>query len=249
MASHSQPTPQAQEVKEPCIACKGGTAKRCVRCLSISYCSKECQEKDFAVHKLLCKAFAQQPSRPSPLHRRAIFFPADQEKPQMIWMMCHFHETQDAEPDWSLVGPVMPYLRTIQGQHDHETVTLLFRDEFLFDGSAPNLSIAAAIKMPKTLKRLPRGPHVAYKRLSNGSIADITLADFGLAIEYLLEYSTGPHQNPRFKLQPPSRVHSDVYSIQPHGSLFGLVAHFPPHDVVRASPPAHETTEESRSHN
>ncbi|KUL85039.1 hypothetical protein ZTR_07773 [Talaromyces verruculosus] len=214
MASHSQPAPQAQEVKEPCIA-----------------------------------SFAQQPSRPSPLHRRAIFFPADQEKPRMIWMMCHFHEIQDAEPDWSLVGPVIPYLRTIQGQHGHETVTLLFRDKFLLDGSAPNLSIATAIKMPETLKRLPRGPHVAYKRLSNGSIADITLADFRLAIEYLLEYSTGPHQNPRFKLQPPSRVHPDVSAIQPLDSLFGLKLLAQLHDFVRASPPAHETTEESRSHN
>lgn len=166
----------------------------------------------------------------------------------MIWMMCHFYEIEDAGPDWSLVGLVMPYLRTIQGQHDHETVTLLFRDKFLLDGSDPNLSIATAIKMPGTLKRLPRGPHVAYKRLSNGSIADITLADFRLAIEYLLEYSTGPHQNPRFKLQPsPPRVRPDVFPTQLHDLFFELPIQL--HDFVRVSPPAHETTEESRSHN
>jgi hypothetical protein len=147
-----------------------------------------------------------------------------------------------ATPDYSLIGGGMPNERKIEEGHGRRTVTLLLRDEYVLDGSAPNLSIATSIKIFEALKCLPRGPHVAYKDLSNGLIGDITLTDFRLAIRYLLQYTTGPHQNPHFKLQRPPFVYPDTLPIQILDFMI------PPRPLfVQAPLPADETTEQPLS--
>ncbi len=38
-----------------CKVCGKGNAKKCSKCMKTRYCSKECQAKDWNVHKIYCK--------------------------------------------------------------------------------------------------------------------------------------------------------------------------------------------------
>ena len=58
-----------------CLVCKQSTVNRCGNCHNVCYCSTACQEKDWKIHKLLCKSFTTLEPRPGPNFFRGIFFP------------------------------------------------------------------------------------------------------------------------------------------------------------------------------
>lgn len=60
--------------------------KVCGGCKDISYCSSECQQADWHVHKLLCKSFKDfaQPA-PSANMRRVVVFLPGEKKPRFMW--------------------------------------------------------------------------------------------------------------------------------------------------------------------
>lgn len=209
MASQTQ---SSLDVEEPCVMCNKGPAKRCGRCRSVFYCSQACQKSDYASHKLLCKAYSEQHSRPSPNHKRAIFFPPDQDKPRMIWMKVTNRDDFGYKytlPDYDWIGGdtllSAPGSRNIEEnkirgrrlgrgfaawaeENDGYCVTLLYRDNYLNDGSIPNRSIAASVKPSGSPFRSYCGPMTAYRMVPRETIEDITLGDFRHLIDHLLVY-------------------------------------------------------------
>lgn len=69
------------------------------------YCSTACQTADHAQHNVLCGTFRhfQEEHRPSPMHRRVIFFPQDEDRPRFVWLRyegsakCMTHANHDLE--------------------------------------------------------------------------------------------------------------------------------------------------------
>ncbi|KAF7885618.1 uncharacterized protein EAF02_004127 [Botrytis sinoallii] len=59
--------------------------KHCGSCLSILYCSRECQRLDWSFHKGFCKAFTSLGPRPSDGHSLAFYFPVDLD-PRLEWV-------------------------------------------------------------------------------------------------------------------------------------------------------------------
>ncbi|KAK3341498.1 hypothetical protein B0T25DRAFT_343825 [Lasiosphaeria hispida] len=81
----------SEEHKKDCIMCPKPGTKTCSGCKQAKYCSRKCQAGDWHLHKQFCKTFAgadDTRARPSPDHRRFLFFPAYTNKPQLIWAKC-----------------------------------------------------------------------------------------------------------------------------------------------------------------
>ncbi|QGA18994.1 hypothetical protein EYB26_006679 [Talaromyces marneffei] len=217
MASQSQSSAQDQEVKELCVMCNNSPARRCGRCRSVFYCSKDCQKHDFSTHKFLCKEYSEQYPRPSPDHKRAILFPADKNKPRMIWMQ--FKSGYDSgyyfrTPDYSWIGNAMPGFRYVEvnkvrgrrlgrgfspgsrEKQDGYCIKFMFRDNYLVDGSFTNRSIEACVRPWGPLRRVPHGPVVVSRTVPDAldrtlfgeDVDDVTLADFRHAINHLWSY-------------------------------------------------------------
>lgn len=62
-ASTSQPT-EASSLPEACAQCEktpeSAPLKQCLKCHSVSYCSKDCQKAHFKSHKKVCASLAQE---------------------------------------------------------------------------------------------------------------------------------------------------------------------------------------------
>ncbi|KAL2845541.1 hypothetical protein BJX68DRAFT_256734 [Aspergillus pseudodeflectus] len=214
----SQPQSRPQEDFEPddcCVMCNKTPALPCTTCGSTYYCSDHCRTGDMPSHSLLCREFATQPPRPSQSHRRAIFFPVDDEKPRMIWILCVRQYDEDDGVPWMEVR-VDPYLGndnptrgTLRVEHNPVRnrnlgsgiaafyprkqgycVSLIHRDTYLLDGSATNQSIQASViaSCSATTPHFYRGPMVAICELPDEEYADITLEDFRHLMEYLRSY-------------------------------------------------------------
>ncbi|KAI1341252.1 hypothetical protein F5Y15DRAFT_422527 [Xylariaceae sp. FL0016] len=77
------------EVRAHCIYCEQPGLHTCGQCQSARYCSRECQEKDWPVHQLVCYSYLEfsDAKRPSTHHARAIVFLAEENsKPRFIWI-------------------------------------------------------------------------------------------------------------------------------------------------------------------
>lgn len=88
-----------------CIICNKADVQACSSCKAVKYCSKSCQKADWKSHKLLCKAFTEQPPRPSPSHYRAIFFDPAGTGPQLVWITHGRYTTPVIEGPAAAVWP------------------------------------------------------------------------------------------------------------------------------------------------
>lgn len=73
-----------------CVACDKPGVKLCGGCEVAVYCSPECQKKDWGrIHKPVCNAFKEmtEANRPSPEHRRVLYFPAKSDKHELVWAL------------------------------------------------------------------------------------------------------------------------------------------------------------------
>ncbi|KAI1146508.1 hypothetical protein F4825DRAFT_191142 [Nemania diffusa] len=86
MASTCPPTDEG--IRRRCTYCEDKGQYTCNGCNSARYCSRECQSRDWSVHRVLCGSsseFTKTP-RPSPNHVAAILFPAELATPRFIWL-------------------------------------------------------------------------------------------------------------------------------------------------------------------
>lgn len=213
-ASLSEDTFQANfNPHDSCVMCNANSAQRCSQCRSSWYCSQECQESDWPSHKLLCKRFATQTSRPSPNHKRAIFFPVDREQPRMIWVPIDYKMYEgvpyhDINPypylgeDCPVTGIMRIEHNPVRGrnlgsgmvafaaQKEGYSVAVIHREAFLKDGSLTNKSILKSVRLSGIPPHSWRGPIIALRTTPSESFEDITLADFRHIIDYLVSYRT-----------------------------------------------------------
>ncbi|KAI1109964.1 hypothetical protein F5Y14DRAFT_444361 [Nemania sp. NC0429] len=166
-----------------CLICEKPSCLRCIRCRNVYYCSKSCQRADHPIHKLLCSAFLafNASSRPTHDNVRAILFPVDQEKPTFFWLR-YKRTRHKSEPDYDYQSP-------------NNTLVVCYRDTFLIDGSARNMSIEAIADVePGQHYHDWRGPIVAYSRLGEGLdcnfLRDIDMNDFRHIADYLISYGS-----------------------------------------------------------
>ncbi|QDS76705.1 hypothetical protein FKW77_000842 [Venturia effusa] len=94
----------------------------CSRCQSASYCSPECQKKDWSLHKILCKKYkAFLSTNQSQRHCIGIYLPEDHSKPRLVWIEVETStESQeaadvDADADVVIMLKATPKLRPLLG--------------------------------------------------------------------------------------------------------------------------------------
>ncbi|KAI1780279.1 hypothetical protein F4818DRAFT_435485 [Hypoxylon cercidicola] len=207
------------EPHDSCVMCNKSPAMLCERCRSCYYCSRQCQRSDYPSHKLLCRDFANQSPRPSPSHKRAIFFPVERTKPRLIWILCTLKyssedegfgskpfETIDLHP---YLGPDKPYADTQHIEYNPKrdrnlgrgmvywapskagySIALEFRETALVDGSAVNGSILESMGALGSPSFPWSGPIIAIRELPSEIYDDITLADFRHVLDHMASYRT-----------------------------------------------------------
>lgn len=202
------------EPEDSCVMCNSSPGYPCAKCQSTYYCSGSCENSDFPSHDLLCNQLATQPERPSSDHKRAIYFPAETDNPSLIWVLCRRQCDEDGTR-WTEINP-HPYLgpdNPVEGvmriehnplrsrnlgsafalfapKKEGYCVFLIHRDGYLMDGSIPNRSISACVKVSCTapIPHEYRGPMIAIRGIHHEDYADITLADFRHLMDYLISY-------------------------------------------------------------
>ncbi|KAH7248250.1 hypothetical protein B0J15DRAFT_562459 [Fusarium solani] len=204
------------DIDVPCTICGSSKARRCDRCHSAAYCSRECQQTDWRTHRLLCRKFSEHArdhfaNRPSPKHHLAVFFPMDKTRPSLVWVDSK-KDKYEAEPyfhpvlDQLLYIPGNKYigrdLRQLQGNilrgrpSSQDTLNLWF-----LDSDVPPRNITTNKAIHSTIPTLIgdtwgefiwKGPVVAVMRKGTGfeprHSTDITLTAYRDAIDYLGYY-------------------------------------------------------------
>ncbi|KAK6537605.1 hypothetical protein TWF694_011785 [Orbilia ellipsospora] len=199
---------------DSCVMCNKSPANICSRCRSSWYCSQDCQQSDWSSHKLLCRAFAEQRPRPSPRHKRGIFFSALNKKPEMIWLPCEprideddgiSYEHLDTHPylgtdnpwpgrQWIEWNPIRNRRLGAGMSHwaprkEGFAILIKFRDAFSKDGSPLNQSILASVRAMGSPPHKWCGPLVAIRNNADETYADITLTDFRHIIDHFMSYN------------------------------------------------------------
>lgn len=168
---------------EVCIMCEK-QGKRCTKCRSCCYCSKECQRADWQSHRLLCAQVSKLPKRPTLQHKLAIYFPVEASKPKLEWVGF-----------WVRRGVQYPQIDHIFRSEGHDVTYRTMRRGPLRGGdlgyeldvytrttvhtygSKPNRSIIASVGITASIPLIWSGPCIVLRRPSPNLYGDITLAD------------------------------------------------------------------------
>jgi hypothetical protein len=165
-------------------SCNKPAPKKCGSCKSISYCSTNCQKKDWSIHKIICAeytSFEATNSRPADTEtvvwKLAILFPDDEEKPRFIWVDClveeklddkgkktHFEQCAKSVQKYLGDGRLFAQLKRPEFEPD-ERLELLCRKTHCIDGPKENKSIMNILK--KFPRRDWRGPFIVLRELAN----------------------------------------------------------------------------------
>ncbi|KAI9682948.1 MAG: hypothetical protein M1829_006384 [Trizodia sp. TS-e1964] len=152
-----------------------------------------CQQLDLPMHKLLCSSYLPLTQRPSLDHRIAIYFPENSAEPKLVKLRFDFLPNGSTYPDLSKNGdfsthvePNTPFVyNAVLNRNTPNTICLLFRRDFMCDGSKPNRSITSIV----TWKTLWRGAVIAFGFEGIFDQAklcvDLTMADFRHIIDFL----------------------------------------------------------------
>ncbi|KAI8944556.1 hypothetical protein F4801DRAFT_571314 [Xylaria longipes] len=213
---------EGSEASNSCIICNKPNSLRCGRCKSVSYCSKLCQRGDYPVHKLLCASFLNfdMTTRPTREHIRAVLFPVDKKKPELIWLHCKWVDMEDpfdrrwqcpnTEPFLNEHGPIHVPIQynSVLARHLPNTVCVSYRDTFLVDGSVRNASILVITGAIPGLHYDWCGPIIAYGKVGPGldpqECRDIDMNDFRHIADYFVSYASD--RVPSTPTVPPANV-------------------------------------------
>ncbi|TID25909.1 GMP synthase [Venturia nashicola] len=113
-----------------CSFCSKAATTTCTGCVSIRYCSRNCQDQDAALHLLICKPFANfdLTTRPDTDHYLGILFPVSipgpgliKVDPQFVWI-----KDTDTAKVAELIGgePNSPSRRTRQRIENEENYSV-----------------------------------------------------------------------------------------------------------------------------
>jgi hypothetical protein len=188
-----------------CTICNAPKAKSCASCHSAAYCSPECQQTDWPLHKTVCKALKSVPPRPDASHKLAILFPVDSKVPELIWVFCEPRKDDEEEGGYPYEYPHIrehlgddkafpehkPVTRNVyRGFNLDHTIDITCRDAFLIDGSKINQCIVETTR--GAVSHSWSGPIVVMRQPSLAYdprfYSDITLADLRTAIDYFIAY-------------------------------------------------------------
>lgn len=138
-------------VKSKCAFCDSLSTKNCGACKSISYCSKECQEKDwFKNHKFICSTTPFPSRTPSSNSVYGILFAEDGT---IKFVNVELKRSTQMLIDPKQMAPnLIPYLnateetnilprKPFEEKNLENSLKFIFRDNFFNDGSKPNLAI------------------------------------------------------------------------------------------------------------
>ncbi|KAF2660386.1 hypothetical protein K491DRAFT_711878 [Lophiostoma macrostomum CBS 122681] len=165
---HEQPSPSPSQ--RLCVMCNEPGIKRCTGCRNAQYCSTECQQRDWTLHKLLCEQFADfLEGRPSEAHYRAIVFPVDASdaKPRFMWLKTDSHAKYGIASDQmtQILGGQVP---DASGFYDNNhsakrslgyTLQLIHCQDVLDNGMPANATLD---KLKVARKGIMKGPFVAH---------------------------------------------------------------------------------------
>ncbi|KAI9652820.1 MAG: hypothetical protein M1831_006345 [Alyxoria varia] len=173
---------------EDCAICSEKQAKRCNKCKSISYCSKECQTADWKSHKLVCNQFACMKERPNPSLKLGIKFLPEEGNPILIWANGdQFPEELFVDsPDYHTTPRQLEIEQNvIRDRELNGSVILRYDDNFACNGSKHNVCLRKACG--RALSREWRGP-VGIVAFSGFKKYDSTGSGYRDALDYYVAY-------------------------------------------------------------
>ncbi|GAB1310631.1 hypothetical protein MFIFM68171_00841 [Madurella fahalii] len=199
----ARPPASPSQGSSMCIMCQSdtGDSGRCTGCLSVSYCSKQCQSTDWPAHRLLCPVYlAFMRSRPSSLHRLGIWFPRDTERPALVWIPVTKREPKDdlgefeqyypefdsfLKPEYGALGTISITRNQRRGVYVGHEINIYYqrRDEL----SNKSLRYAAEACQGMTVPGEARGELIAMAGGAKAPLseaADIALSDFRHVLDF-----------------------------------------------------------------
>ena len=181
-----------------CIICNKEGAKFCQGCHSASYCSKQCQAKDFPTHKLLCSKFKEYQDKPNEHMRRGIIFHEMEKPPQWVWVEFESkdgnqHVILEAYLNASSHSPTKVQYIFMEHNHSrrralHDTLAIMYCDKDVHGDLGLNRSIHA---LGNGATASPwYGPIIVMKKLGLGTnhtaYGDMELTDYRNAVDSLI---------------------------------------------------------------
>ena len=188
------------------MICNSPDTQVCKQCHSSSYCSLKCQKTDWPCHKLLCPQFTAMTQRPTPHHKRGIYFGQDAATPTLVWIEYNLIQEDDEYPGYELpnleqldprlvdLTQTRAYKNFVRGRELECPIELFMRDSFLSDGSLPNKSARAATK--GLMSHDWCGPLAAVKYTNKtdlfegaGRYTDMDMRDYRDIVDFLMYYT------------------------------------------------------------
>ena len=187
-------------IENKCFSCENRTTKTCAKCHSAYYCRKDCQVKDWGIHKYICN-FSLFPTKTKKDSVYGMLFPVKGEKPLMVEVPL---ESKMLEGEPFVVTKSSSFLGTKIIGHSYifenslkpgkvlkDTLIVEYRDNFLNDNSKPNETIEIVSK--NRMNHNWKGPLLVTKvrgqdLFGNLDYCDIDLRDFVDIIDFFLTY-------------------------------------------------------------